>query len=159
MDRRRFLAGTAAIVILPMGSASATPEAMAAAIAKVVGGAPVREGRVSLDLPPLVENGSTVPLVVSGVGVATSDEVERVIVLHEMLQRIESAVGDGIAVVGVRFEPIIDCYDWTAGWSAPGGLFDRERGPRPAAELVADTIAAATVPRDLEPYLERARER
>ncbi|MDP1750643.1 MAG: SoxY-related AACIE arm protein [Reyranella sp.] len=69
MDRRRFLAGTAtaigAIVVLPLGTASATPEAMAGAIRKVVGASQVREGRVSLDLPPLVENGSTVPLVVS----------------------------------------------------------------------------------------------
>ena len=65
MDRRHFLAGTAAIVVLPFGPASATPEAMAEAIKKVVGDAPVRIERVKLDLPPLIENGNTVPLVVS----------------------------------------------------------------------------------------------
>jgi len=69
MDRRRFLVGTAAtagaIVVLPFGPASATPEAMAEAIKKVVGDAAVTEGRVTLDLPPLIENGNTVPLVVS----------------------------------------------------------------------------------------------
>ncbi len=65
MDRRRFLVGTAAIIVLPLGSASATPEAMAEAIRKVVGDSAVTEGRVTLDLPPLIENGNTVPLVVS----------------------------------------------------------------------------------------------
>jgi sulfur-oxidizing protein SoxY len=62
--RRKFLAGAAAIAVLPMSSARATPEAMAAAIQEVVKGATVREGRVKLDLPPLVENGNTVPLTV-----------------------------------------------------------------------------------------------
>lgn len=32
------------------------------AIRKVVGGAQVRHGRVKLDLPPLIDNGNTVPL-------------------------------------------------------------------------------------------------
>ena len=69
MDRRLFLAGTASIVVLPFGppfgSASATPEAMAEAIKKVVGNSTVTEGRVALDVPLLIENGNTVPLVVS----------------------------------------------------------------------------------------------
>ena len=50
---------------LPLAPAHATPEAMAAAIKEVVGEAAIREGRVKLDLPPLVENGNTVPLTVS----------------------------------------------------------------------------------------------
>ena len=61
--RRTFLAGALAVTILPSG-ARATPESMAAAIKEIVGNAPVREGRVKLDVPPLVENGNTVPLVV-----------------------------------------------------------------------------------------------
>ncbi len=84
MDRRRFLAGTAAIVVLPFGTASATPEAMAAAIRKVVGDAAVTEGRVALDLPPLIENGSTVPLVVSVESPMTaSDHVKSIHVFNE----------------------------------------------------------------------------
>jgi len=35
------------------------------AVRKVTGGAPVRNGRVKLDLPPLIDNGNTVPLSVS----------------------------------------------------------------------------------------------
>ena len=65
LDRRAFLAVAAMLSVLPLASAFATPEAMAAAIKEVVGDKPIREGRVTLDLPPLVENGNAVPLTVS----------------------------------------------------------------------------------------------
>jgi sulfur-oxidizing protein SoxY len=45
--------------------ASATPEAMQEAIRKVTGGAPVRQGRVRLDIAPLIDNGNAVPLTVA----------------------------------------------------------------------------------------------
>ena len=88
MDRRCFLVGTAAtagaIVVLPFGPASATPEAMAEAIKKVVGDAAVTEGRVTLDLPPLIENGNTVPLVVSVQSPMTvADHVKAIHVFNE----------------------------------------------------------------------------
>jgi sulfur-oxidizing protein SoxY len=63
MERRAFLAGLA-VTLLPF-AAEATPEAMAAAIKQVTGDAPVRAGKVTLDIPPLVENGNTVPLTVT----------------------------------------------------------------------------------------------
>lgn len=47
------------------GPASATPEAMQEAVRKVVGDAPVRRGKVKLDLPPLIDNGNAVPLSVT----------------------------------------------------------------------------------------------
>jgi sulfur-oxidizing protein SoxY len=65
LQRRAFLAGTALVTVLPGAAARATPEAMAAAIKEVVGNATVREGKVTLDVPPLIENGNTVPLTVS----------------------------------------------------------------------------------------------
>jgi sulfur-oxidizing protein SoxY len=57
--RRTLLAG---IAVLPLGSAYATPESLQAAIKEVTGGKPLREGKVKIDIPSLVENGSTVPL-------------------------------------------------------------------------------------------------
>jgi sulfur-oxidizing protein SoxY len=60
-SRRAFMAGAAVVTILPLASARATPETMAAAIKQVTGDAAVRPGRVTLDIPPLVENGNTVP--------------------------------------------------------------------------------------------------
>ena len=70
--RRKFLIAGAALVgasgIAPLAvvrPAGATPATMAAAIRKVIGEAPVREGKVKLDLPPIVENGNTVPMTVT----------------------------------------------------------------------------------------------
>jgi sulfur-oxidizing protein SoxY len=47
------------------GQASATPAAMQDAIRQVVGDAPVRSGKVKLDVPPLIDNGNSVPLSVA----------------------------------------------------------------------------------------------
>jgi sulfur-oxidizing protein SoxY len=65
-SRRRFLAlSGAAMAIVTLRAAEATPAAMAAAMREVTGAAVVRAGKVKLDVPPLVENGNTVPLSVS----------------------------------------------------------------------------------------------
>jgi sulfur-oxidizing protein SoxY len=110
MDRRHFLAGTAAIVVLPFGPASATPEAMAEAIKKVVGDAPVRSERVKLDLPPLIENGNTVPLVVSVDSPMTvGDYVKTIHVFNEKNPQpgVFTAVlspRSGKAIVGTRIK-------------------------------------------------------
>jgi sulfur-oxidizing protein SoxY len=47
---------------------------MAAAIRNVVGTAVVRTGKVKLDVPPLVENGNTVPMTVSVANPMTPDD-------------------------------------------------------------------------------------
>ena len=72
MERREFLIAAGGVVAgLGLGSliavepARATGPAMQEAIRKVVGAARVNPGRVKLDLPPLSENGNTVPLAVS----------------------------------------------------------------------------------------------
>ena len=83
--RRRFLviAGGAvagAFTTLPPRSARATPDAMKAAIRDVLKGAPVRAGRVKFDVPPLVENGNTVPVTVSVTSPMT--EADHVVSIH-----------------------------------------------------------------------------
>ena len=77
MQRRTFLTGVA-VALLPF-AARATPEALAAAIKEVTGDAPLREGKVTLDVPPLVENGNTVPLSVSVESPMTSDDYVKAI--------------------------------------------------------------------------------
>ena len=110
MDRRRFLAGTAAIVVLPLHPASATPEAMADAIKKVVGDATVREGRIKLDLPPLIENGNTVPLTVSVESPMTdADHVKAIHVFNEKNPQpnvFHARLGprNGKALIGTRIK-------------------------------------------------------
>src|SRR6516165_11572834 len=78
--RRKFLglAGSAtvagAVPIVTMRSVDATPAMLNAAIRNLVGEAPVRTGKVKLDIPPLVENGNTVPMTVSVASPMTADD-------------------------------------------------------------------------------------
>jgi sulfur-oxidizing protein SoxY len=85
--RRRFLglAGSTALsVAIRVRPAEATPESMAAAIRTVVGGAPVQNGKVKLDIPPLVENGNSVPMTVSVTSPMTAnDYVKSIHVFNE----------------------------------------------------------------------------
>jgi sulfur-oxidizing protein SoxY len=78
--RREFLglAGGAAVLgTVPMVTvrpAEATPAMLAAAIRVVTGPAEVHTGKVKLDIPPLVENGNTVPMTVSVTSPMTPDD-------------------------------------------------------------------------------------
>src|SRR6202048_3937835 len=88
--RRRFLglAGSAAalgaVPVVSLQPADATPATMAAAIRNVVGEAVVRTGKVKLDVPPLVENGNTVPMTVSVASPMTpEDHVKSIHVFNE----------------------------------------------------------------------------
>src|ERR1700755_204989 len=78
--RRTFLevAGGAAVAgtlpIVTLRSAEATPAMLPTAIRNVVGEAPIRTGKVKLDIPPLVENGNTVPMTVSVTSPMTADD-------------------------------------------------------------------------------------
>src|SRR5262245_61257641 len=57
------LGGAAASAMV--GPAAATPAEMQAAVARVIGDARLNVGKVKLDIPPLVENGNTVPCTVT----------------------------------------------------------------------------------------------
>jgi sulfur-oxidizing protein SoxY len=78
--RRQFLglAGSAAVLgvapVVIVRPAEATPVTLAAAIGNVVGEAVVRTGKVKLEIPPLVENGNTVPMTVSVATPMTPDD-------------------------------------------------------------------------------------
>jgi len=88
--RRQFLslaggvtaAGTLPIVTLrPL---AATPAMLSTAIRNVVGEAQIRTGKVKLDIPPLVENGNTVPMTVSVTSPMTpEDYVKSIHVFNE----------------------------------------------------------------------------
>jgi sulfur-oxidizing protein SoxY len=78
--RRQFLgfaSGAAllgAVPIVTVRPAEATPAMLAAAIRTVTGTAVVRTGKVKLEVPPLVENGNTVPMTVSVASPMTADD-------------------------------------------------------------------------------------
>lgn len=88
--RRQFLslAGGAAVLgtvpTITLRPAEATPAMLATAIRNVTGGAAVKTGKVKLDVPPLVENGNTVPLTVSVASpMAPEDHVSSIHIFNE----------------------------------------------------------------------------
>jgi sulfur-oxidizing protein SoxY len=76
--------GVSAATLLAVRRAEATPATMQAAIRTVVGEAPVKAGKVKLDMPPLVENGNAVQYTVSVESPMTaSDYVKAIYVFVE----------------------------------------------------------------------------
>src|SRR4051812_43653869 len=83
VTRRGFLIGAGAAVLLAP-SARATPDEMRAAMRAALGDRVPTRGRLTLDIPPLVENGNTVPMTISVASPMTaSDYVKTIHVFNE----------------------------------------------------------------------------
>ena len=104
--RRRFLTDAAAAtglvaadlglglgLALTVRPAAATPDTMRAAIRNVIGEAPVRKGKVKLDIPPLVESGNTVSLSVSVESPMTADDHVKAIHVFNEKNPLPNVVG------------------------------------------------------------------
>jgi sulfur-oxidizing protein SoxY len=88
ITRRAFLLlgllSTTARAQLPPNIQELRRQALDEAMRKVTGGAPVRSGRVKLDVPPLIDNGNAVPLSVEVEGPMTAaDHVKAIHVFTE----------------------------------------------------------------------------
>jgi sulfur-oxidizing protein SoxY len=88
LSRRAALAlgaGSAALTVMGWSQgADATPKAAADDIAKFTGGKPVEQGKISIEMPEIAENGNTVPMSVSVESPMTpADHVTDVLVLAE----------------------------------------------------------------------------
>jgi sulfur-oxidizing protein SoxY len=88
ISRRHFLLlgalATQARAQLDPNIAAKRKAALEEAIGKVTGGKAVREGRVKLDVPPLVDNGNTVPITVTVESpMSAADHVKAITVLTE----------------------------------------------------------------------------
>jgi sulfur-oxidizing protein SoxY len=89
--RRHFLVGAGGLIgglgtaqIITIRPARATPDSMAGAIRNVVGEAEVRDGKVRIEAPPLVENGNSVSISVSVDSPMTpADHVKSIHVFNE----------------------------------------------------------------------------
>src|SRR6185503_10078517 len=90
-SRRQFLALACGALAAGQAAAQLDPNiqarraaALESAVRKVTGGKPVRAGKVKLEVPPLVDNGNTVPLSVSVDSPMTSaDHVKAIHVFTE----------------------------------------------------------------------------
>ena len=71
-------------MLISVREVEATPEMMTTAIRALTGGATVQTGKVKLDIPPLVENGNSVPMTVTVTSPMTStDYVKSIHVFNE----------------------------------------------------------------------------
>lgn len=86
LERRSVLVAPLAVALLP--PAAATPASLAAAMAAFTGGRAVsssNDGRVALDIAPLVENGNAVPVAVRVASPMTeAAHVQRVALFAEL---------------------------------------------------------------------------
>jgi sulfur-oxidizing protein SoxY len=79
VNAARLAGGAGLLLTVAPDPARATPEAMAEAMKKVMGEAPMRKGRVKLELPPLIENGNSVSMNVAVESPMTSEDYVKAI--------------------------------------------------------------------------------
>jgi sulfur-oxidizing protein SoxY len=86
-SRREFLIGSAGIGLvsaLPVGSVLATPAMLEEAIRNVVGESNLQTGKITLEVPPLVENGNAVPVtIIVDSPMSAADHVKAIHVFNE----------------------------------------------------------------------------
>jgi sulfur-oxidizing protein SoxY len=79
------LAGAAFVASIRLEPAQATPDSMKQAIRNVVGEAKINKGKVTIDVPVLVDNGNTVPLSIDVESPMTAaDHVKAIHVFNEL---------------------------------------------------------------------------
>ena len=84
-------------------------------------------------------------LVVAGWGVSTTDDDWRNELLHDVVAQVESAAADGIPVVGLFHDALLDGYS-TAGWgpvpgfAGPRGLVTRDRRLKESGRWLSEHI-------------------
>jgi sulfur-oxidizing protein SoxY len=99
-----------AVLAVSRAAVGATPEALADAIREVTGGAPLRTGKITLDIPPIVENGNTVPVTVTVESPMTADDyVKSIHLFNEKNPQPHVfnawlSPGSGKAAVGTRIK-------------------------------------------------------
>jgi sulfur-oxidizing protein SoxY len=82
VTRRGVLFAASSVAIgaaLPQRASASTPGQLEAAIRNVLGDVKIQKGKVTLDLPPLVENGNTVPMAVTVDSPMTKDSFVKAI--------------------------------------------------------------------------------
>ncbi|MFL6204491.1 MAG: family 1 glycosylhydrolase [Acidimicrobiales bacterium] len=78
------------------------------------------------------------PVLVCEAGIGTDDEDERATYVREVLHHVQEALRAGVDVRGLFWWTGVDCYEWHQGDTLDFGLFDRDRNPRPAAQVARE---------------------
>lgn len=91
-----------------------------------------------------------VPLMITENGVATDDDAERVEYLHGAVRAMESAITDGVPVIGYLHWSWLDNFEWAMGYQPRFGLVSMnrttfERTAKPSAALLGRMATANAV--------------
>jgi sulfur-oxidizing protein SoxY len=79
IDAARIAGAAGLLLTVGPGTAHATPASMLTAMKKVMGEAALRKGKVKLELPPLIENGNSVTMLVSVESPMTAEDYVKAI--------------------------------------------------------------------------------
>lgn len=94
------------------------------------------DGAMRSALQRLADEVGSTPIWITATGVGTKDPDEQADKLRATAEQIDEARRDGIDVPGAFWWTAIDGYEPATGFEVPWGLFDRDRNPRPAVEVV-----------------------
>ena len=107
------------------------------AVVAADGQAPWAEG-LGLTLRELADAELHRPLALLGTGLVADEDHRRVEVLQSIAIETQRALDDGVDLTHVFWETAIDGWTPQCGLSAPTGVIDRDRNPRPSAAVIRE---------------------
>ena len=75
------------------------------------------------------------PILISEAGIGTDDDQQRNDYVEAVLAIARDAITGGVDLRGIFWWTGVDNYEWGQGFDVRFGLFDRDRNPKPAAEI------------------------
>jgi len=78
-----------------------------------------------------------VPLLVAEYGIGTDDDAQRAEYLTRGLEITHAAMERGIDIAGFIHWTGVDNYEWAHGYDVKFGIIDRDRNPKPSAQVLA----------------------
>ena len=82
------------------------------------------------------------PILISEAGIGTDDDQQRNDYVEAVLDIARDAIIGGVDLRGIFWWTGVDNYEWGQGFDVRFGLFDRDRNPKPAAEIARQPPAA-----------------
>ena len=88
------------------------------------------------------------PILISEAGIGTDDEQQRSDYVEAVLDIARDAITGGVDLRGIFWWTGVDNYEWGQGFDVRFGLFDRDRNPKPAAEIARSPRLTLRLPGD-----------